>query len=310
MNRTIRMPQLLRSMNKFSKLVVCALAVVSTAVAATDATPPSPGQTGQALIDLTGTNGGANEAGVYTSPYFGTITPYGGSTVSTAMICDDYYDNSYLNEEWVAQVTNLSSLNSGSNNPNLLYTGTTWVDGGTTYTLSQSEEYVAVAILATDVMNANDEGNASLAAAYGFAIWDLTNVQANTGVDSCDVGQTSCYGTTNIYNDNVLWQVSDISGILGTASSPGFITSAVQEALDGGPGGLPLSPSAYANVNIYSYYSPDGVYCPGGGCAPPPQEFITVSMDEPSMPILLGFYGICAIGLGVAFRRRIVNKLG
>lgn len=341
MNRTIRMPHLL-STNRFPIVVVCGL-VLATTAAATTPVDLTPG-TGQALIDLTGTNNGYNEAGVYTSPYFGTITSSNGSSISTAMICDDYYNDSYLNEEWVANVTNLTSLpltgstqTDTSNGPTPLYTGITW-NG---MTLDQAQEYLVVAVLAEDVMQAYEsEATAGSnltyyeqqAADYGFAIWDLTNTPStannNQGAPSvtCPYSDVSSPKTCYSNSDNVLGGLTNTVNA-GTLQSPndenevvavlGYINSAVNYVCNDTDCGSPNKTAEqsllaqYSNVNIYSYAG-GGTNCPGGEstCAPPPQEFITVSMDEPSMPLLLGFYGLCAVGLGLAFRGRIANKLG
>jgi len=316
----------------------------SATVCSPSVTTPCPGQ---ALIDVTGTNNGYNEAGVYTSPYFGTITMPGtngtSTTISTAMICDDYYNNSYLNESWVANITEITSLPlTGSTQtptpngstpvyPTPLYTGTTWNN----MQLDQAQEYLVVALLASDLMQ-NCGGQTSsgchltadeqTAANYGFAIWDLTNT-ATTAKDTndsqgqpsvtCPYSDVGSPGACSSNSANVLGGLtnSQVTTVLG------YIETAVTDVCSvSNCGGTPritageestlLANNSISNVNIYSYAGL-GTSCPGGEstCAPPPQEFITVTMDEPSTPLLLGFYGICAAGLGLAFRRRIACKL-
>lgn len=265
---------------------------------------------GQALIDLTGTNNGANNAGVYTSPYTGTITPYLGTAVPTVMICDDYYDNSYLGESWVANVTQASTLTSPSGT--VLYDGSDSLYGNAIGGISQAQEYTAVAYMATQIadiyseeLTASSSQKSTLeteAGNWGFALWDFTNTGVGNGSDppsnSCVPGETASYCLSN--SDNTV--LSGLSG--GTTEVTtvmGYISQALTVTAD-------QTPANYSNVTIYSYAG-EGTSC-SGNCPPPPQEFVTVSMDEPSMPLLLGFYGICAIGLGFAFRRRIANKLG
>ena len=59
---------------------------------------------------LNSAGSGANLAGVYTSPYTGSIN--GGPTIP--VICDDFADESFVPEEWTAYVTTLPQLLSGT----------------------------------------------------------------------------------------------------------------------------------------------------------------------------------------------------
>ena len=63
-----------------------------------------------ASINLLDPGSGANLAGIYTSPYDGSIN--GGASVH--IICDDFADETYISESWTANVTSLSSLSQTS----------------------------------------------------------------------------------------------------------------------------------------------------------------------------------------------------
>jgi len=110
-------------------------------------------------MTLTGVNG-ANDGGVYTDPYYGTITSAAG-TSSGAIICDDYADESLIGQTWTAVATNLTSAGTTSNT--LKWMGT---NGVSTQTL-----YNAIASLATTMLT-KPAGAAQ--EAYSFAIWELT----------------------------------------------------------------------------------------------------------------------------------------
>src|ERR1700690_335571 len=59
-------------------------------------------------FNLTSAGSGASLAGVYTSPYQGDINA--GATIPG--ICDDFADNSYIEEDWNATSTSLSTITS------------------------------------------------------------------------------------------------------------------------------------------------------------------------------------------------------
>lgn len=233
-----------------------------------------------ATFNLTGTNSGASIGGVYTSPYFAQITT-GATTVSTAAICDDFTDDSYLGETWTADVTSLSSLN--TQNSTVLWHGTSW--NGTQ--LTQAQEYMAVAILTEDLLPIYSTQPA-IAGDYGYAIWALTFPNESGQLPPQD------------YLDTGTWSTVE-----------GYVNTAVADVMGSNSNYNQLSD--YSNVTIYSYDSaasaandqPTGC---GDTCPPPPQEFIVVGMPEPSMPLSLLFYFSALAGLVFVFRGRIVKS--
>ena len=57
-------------------------------------------------MTLTSAGAGTVLDGVYTSPYTGTV----GGVANTAVICDDFADDSYVGESWSATVSSVASL--------------------------------------------------------------------------------------------------------------------------------------------------------------------------------------------------------
>lgn len=128
---------------------------------------------------LTLTGAGSNVVdNVYIGPYTATI-----NGVSTPIICDDFADDSFINESWNASVTSLASITTSS--------GVKWA--------SQAGSYDEAAWLTLQLIGAP---NKSEAAAIQYAIWDLF-----------DPSQVSSYlagfsGGTNFLNDS-----TDVNGV-------------------------------------------------------------------------------------------------
>jgi len=101
-------------MNGMQKLGLAAAAALLSLAPAAFAT--------EANLELT--SGGSNVAyGVYIGPY--TLTVNG---VSTQMVCDDFADDSYLNETWTANLYSFSSLtNTKWGNQPGLYDQAAWL---------------------------------------------------------------------------------------------------------------------------------------------------------------------------------------
>lgn len=113
-------------------------------------------------MELTGVGNGTVADGVYVSPYQGTISGPGVSYTGY-VICDDFNTESYLNQPWVATMTNAGALN-GSEKFSL---------NGAPYTTA--EAYNAAAWLANGLLaNLN---NQAAQVNYSFAIWDIFDGQ-------------------------------------------------------------------------------------------------------------------------------------
>jgi len=121
---------------------------------------------GQGSVGITMNSGGPYVMnGVYVGPYTATVNGQ-----SSQIICDDWSDDTYLNESWTANVTNFSNLSSSktpmwSNNPNAstLYADAAWL---------------ATQMFVPANQNTNTEGY------LAYALWSLFNPSALNGLSS------------------------------------------------------------------------------------------------------------------------------
>jgi hypothetical protein len=254
---------------KKSWSVIAALAFVLLTNSPIFAQPPT------ATFYLNSAGSGLNLGGVYTSPYTGQIN--GGSTIP--VICDDFHDDSYVPELWTAYVTPLTNVLGESSTDSYLRWMSGWSGSGSMANplpLNQQQAYGAAAILAIDILNSSGLSQEE----YSFAMWELFDpTQASAALPSQ-------YQPT-------------VAGMLSTAV--GIATG----------GSLNSSLNGY-NVTIYSYdaaANPLGPVGCGGHCPPPPQEFITVSMAEPSFPAVLGLDLLAVAGLVLVVRRRLASAV-
>jgi len=170
-------------------------------------------------MTLTGVNG-ANDGGVFTDPYYGTITS-GAGTSSGAIICDDYADESLLGQTWKAVATNVASAGTTSNT--LKWSG---ANGVSTQTL-----YNAIASLATTMLT-KPSGPAQ--EAYSFAIWELTYL----------------YGKSNGGTPSTIDPISTLGGDSVAAAALALLANPF--ATGGLLNASTYAPGAYSNVTIYT----------------------------------------------------------
>ncbi len=210
--------------------------------------------------------------GVYTSPYVATI----GSAVGVNVICDDFADDSYVNESWTAYVTPLSSLNTSSP---VKWKGNAY---GTAagYSLTQPQAYATEAVLAEELLSQTQATQAGqiTAGEYSYAMWGLFDPAAFTYLSSQSSADTG-YAQAAI-ND---------------------LKAAAAQVLTNN-----LTPASFPNVTLYSYDT--GAAGCGGPCTTPPQEFIAVKMAEPPIWGSLSAYLIVGAGALFAFRRRVAQS--
>jgi hypothetical protein len=117
---------------------------------------------------LTGAGNNGSLGGVDIGPYTATI-----NGVSTSVICDDYDDESYVNETWTANVTTLSSLG-----------GTKWVDLGNSTSLYEEAAWLSIKLLSAGPGQAGD---------IQFAIWALFEPNALNGLSAGDQADVWCW---------------------------------------------------------------------------------------------------------------------
>jgi hypothetical protein len=112
---------------------------------------------------LTMTGAGNNVmAGVYVGPYYATVN----GVANTAVICDDFADESYIGHSWNYTANNFSSLGSAL-----------WG--------SQTSNYDAAAWLTLQMLSLNgNPGNATQVGYLSYAIWSLFDKGALNGLSS------------------------------------------------------------------------------------------------------------------------------
>lgn len=230
-------------------------------------------------LTLTGVSG-PSMGNVYTSPYLATV----GSTPNVYIICDDFAAETYMNESWTANVTNLSQLSSSS--------PVEWSDGYTvtgspgsyslgSATLTQTEAYIAAAYLATEILQAQEHGNTTAQDYDSYAMWVLFD--GNSGPASSDPLTGYPYGLNS--------DPTDVQGALAALSAAETATSG-------------QSLSSYTDVTIYTYVPNSSCTGGGPGCPPGPQEFRPVAA-EPSYAAVLGVDLLAVLGLIGILRRRL-----
>lgn len=218
----------------------------------------APASFAQVNMQLTAVNG-TSAGGVYTDPYYGTI-----NGVSSTIICDDYGDETYFNETWLANVTN--ETNAGTASP-----AVKWNAGSASATQTLYNE---LAWLATQLLAATP-GQAQ--ADYSFAIWQL-----------------ACSSATATVGNNCSNPVNSLS-----AADQQIVQNEINAAK-----GQTYTPGEFSNVYIYTPISGSQGMCGNNPCVnTPPQEFIVVT-PESSTVVMVGADLLGLLALAFFFRRR------
>jgi len=231
-----------------------------------------------ATLNLTGVSGGTL-GGVFTSPYIATVD--GVSNVY--VICDDFADDTYVNEQWTTAVTTytVNDLSGISKPPVYFSDGYSVTLSSSTYSLggaslTQTQAYTTAAILAIEILQAKQQGNQTAQNYLSYALWSLFD------------GSTPLTGKPGLQSNTTYVQ-----------NALSYLYAAEQSALSGN-----LSAYADATITIYDYNGGGVTGC--GGCAPPPQEFLSVRMIEPSelAALTLDLLGVAGLIAFVARRRK------
>lgn len=287
-----------------------------------------------ANLYLTSPGSGAYMAGVYTSPYTAQITP-GSNTDNPGspivkVICDDFSDDTYTDEDWNANVTNLSSVNSESSaNTTVKWgqTGSVTVndtgngDGGTlNTTLTQAQAYDVAAVLAIDILGSTPPGNLQQQD-LSYALWALFDTNGSPASNGGGaLGWLNTYaGSGGGYVDSLTYSGS-AGNFLSTAESAamGDLLGAVEQVCGsavtstGCNTSTAQTESTYLNSNynvtIYTYIGSGCSGAPTGCPTPGPQEFMTVTaVPEPSSFTALVVYLLVGGGSLLFFGRRYIS---
>jgi len=207
--------------------------------------------------------------GVYTGAYPFTLKVNGTPSNITA-VCDDYYDEIYINESWNVNVTQLSSLGTTFNNT-VYFPKTNEPPGASLTAANQAQLYDEVAYLVQEVYNPPAGYTVSQ---VSYAIWNIFDPGAN---------QTALTNSGDWGKVQALVTAAQLPANYGTVNTSEF------EIL-----------SWDGNTSTLS--------CPSGDTCGTPQEFI-VYTPESSSTILFGADMLGLLGLAIVFRRRLLRPL-
>jgi hypothetical protein len=221
-------------------------------------------------MQLIGPPPGPSLGGVYISPYTALIGAAGQtvptiSGTATSVICDDFTtDVSTGTPPWQAIATNVASIN-GESSPD---TNLKFDQGSAA---QQQTDYTVAAYLATEILQAQQASDLTDQGLLSYALWALF-----------DPGTT----TNDPFGGNF---------ITGSTSDPSSqIGMAYQDLQNARSATAGLNPSDFSNVTVYTPTPVQGVS----------QEYIVVSMPEPSSPALLALDLVGVMGFAFLFRRR------
>jgi hypothetical protein len=288
------------SMQRSAYVPVAALAVVLLS--------SSPSVAAEANFYLNSTGSNTVLAGVYTSPYTAQITPgsltNSSSSATVNAICDDFFDQSFVPEDWNTNVTTLSSLAKGTSSQ-VYYGGASgnWTVSDPTLAptlLSQYQAYEVAALLAIDI-DFNSAAGSIAQQDYSYALWQLFDPNTSNEPDATGLGAIGWLQTYTGVDSNSNAQKTAV-GVVETD-----LNQAVLAVTDGAASTI----LSNYNVTIYSYNASLGVPTPPSSCGeicPQPQEFITVSMAEPPSAAVFAVYFLLGGGSLLFFGSRRILK--
>jgi len=196
-------------------------------------------------------------------------SPYGVSINGgppALLICDDFTTDVSLNQTWTATVTSLAELQAGTNPSNT-----------PKFTPASVAKYATAAVLAAELVSLSNPAS-ELAGEYSFAIWDIFDPTLLNSL-------SSPYGTiTQTELDAAKAFLQQAQDIVASVTTSGVVNLSA----------LSVNGTAITGLTIYT---PDPLTSS--------QEFLQVSMPEPTYPAVLALDLLAVVGLIVAFRRRI-----
>lgn len=201
---------------------------------------------------------------VYVNPYIATI-----NGVSNQVICDDFVDDTYLNESWTATTHKFSDLGATMN------TSVKWnssTDSAITTAAQQLQLYDEAAWLTLQLLSAP---NPTVQGEISYAIWGVFDPPAVSS-----------------------WLKSFSTAYANAAQ--GWINTAAAQT---------YTPGEFSNFTIYTPAASPAPTCSGHPCSTPglPQEFLVVTMSEPPLPVLLGLNLMAVLALIFLLRRRLAR---
>lgn len=254
---------------RFTKRIGFGVAVAVFLCLAMGSGPAFAAQT----VQFTITSGTAPNGtyGVMGGVYTSPYTGEVGSGPLIPAICDDFSDEVTPVESWTANATNVASI--GASTTNQVY-----FDQGKG--AAQQTDYMVAATLAEEILNTTDETTKGY---LSFALWEIFDAtDASAALDSYDP---------------TLYDQGKAQYYLGLAQAA--VTNGITSE------GLSTYLSSFSNVTIYSAVDSNGNVLT---TKTRPQEFIVVSMPEPSSLALLGLDLLAVVGLVLLVRRRLASS--
>lgn len=206
-------------------------------------------------MDLTGVGDGATLGDVYVDPYTATV----GGVAGVPVICDDWSNNSYLNETWTATVINAATVGNTSLGTPLF---------GNNQSLYNELAWLGSQLLANPT-------NTTLQTEISFAMWDLTYGVNGTGEESPTpltyLSENLTNGTSNSEYTQTLQLISEAAG----------------EANYNSAGWEILTPVDTDPING------------GGSASDPPQEFLVYTPESSAVILfgadMIGLLGLAFV---------------
>lgn len=228
--------------------------------------------------------GGASAAGVYTSPYNIGVN---STSVATQLVCDDYLNDISVGETWQANVATFTTLTSSNVSSLLFGSSSTAPPSNPTYPNDAvfptdiAADYAVAAVLTAELMSLSDL-TSDAAKGYSFAIWNVFDKS---------LGDPTGLGLA----------LPDLT------AAENLVTAAMAQdaalGLSAGSVDLNLITVNGHSISGLTVYTPTAD-SPNNGGSSVPQEFLQVSMPEPSYPAVLALDLLAVAGLLVFFRRR------
>jgi hypothetical protein len=230
-------------------------------------------------VNLTSAGGYSND-GIYVSPYYATVN----GAQNTAVVCDDFKDESYVGSTWNANIVSLSSL-SATNIP------TAW---GNALGVSQStlNLYDEAAWLTVQVLGQAPGSQGQIN--YSYAVWavfDPSGVASyldnNGSPSAANIALCNAiFGSGNCATDKVT------GGFLGSALANTYYAGEFSNVFI-------ISPLVAGTKTVCDAES--------GNC--PAQEFIEVVPEGGAAAAYLFLAGVCCFGAIFMKKRQQVNPL-
>jgi hypothetical protein len=243
-------------------------------------------------LQLVSVSGTTQIGGVYTSPY--GISINGGAT-TVPMICDDYITDINTGYSWTATVNTLTTIDNDTVNADKLKFADSFYNqdgnnilGGSTASVAQ--DYAIAAVLSAELMfsDPTSEGAAELSYAiwtvFDQNLWHSLVTTGNTGWGSLNPTQVEAVGNA----------VTTAQQLVNNATTNGVVDLTA----------ISIGGHTLQSLTVYTPPLTSSTQYPQTS-----QEFLRVSVPEPSYAAVFGLDLLGLGGLMWVFRRRFSSKL-